>query len=134
MAATPTPRFNLSPRDQIFLSGKSNYNQHKYHNIGQLQTPYIGKNANFRSALGDYAPPQRTDYYTVQNPVAPYAMAADMVVDQYLPYTGCAFGRPGLFPTYDYSIPQSGFVSPNYFSPVTYFQRGHTKTSARQYN
>lgn len=131
MATTPTPRFNLSPRDEIFLKGKSQHH-HRYHNIGQLQTPYIGKNANFMSALGDYGPPQRTDYYTAQNPVYPYAMASDMVVDQYLPFTGCAFGRPGLFPTYDNSIPFSGFIHPNYFSPKTHFQNGHVRTSASQ--
>lgn len=133
MANTPTPTFDLSPRDFIFLSGKRN-NGHNYHNIGQLRTPYIGKNANFKSAMGDYGPPQRTDYYTVDNPTYPYPMSANMVVDQYLPYTGCAFGRPGLYPTYDYSIPKSGFVAPNYFAPKTYFQRGHVPTSPSQYN
>lgn len=43
----------------------SPYTPVKYHNLGQLQTPYFGKSP---SALGDYGPPQGIDYYTLENP------------------------------------------------------------------
>lgn len=40
------------------------YKPLKYHNLGQLQTPYFGKNP---SQLGDYGPPQGINYYTKDN-------------------------------------------------------------------
>lgn len=116
MSLGPTPLFDLSPTDQIFSQGKISSGQ-KYHNIGQLRTPYLGKNANFQSAQGDYGPPQRTRYYTLQNPLSPYPMMSRWEATQYLPTQGCAFGIPGQYPTIDYTNPDTEFVPPNYFNP-----------------
>jgi hypothetical protein len=116
MSLGVTPTFNLSPDDQIFQKGKPPSGI-GYHNIGQLRTPYFGKNSNFSSNQGDYAPPQRTRYYTLEDPLAPYPMMERWQATQYLPTQGCAFGVPGQFPTVDDSVPDSGFVPPNYFSP-----------------
>jgi len=125
MATSPIPLFDLSPDDQIFMKGKSNSTIfNRYHNIGQLSTPYIGKNSNFKSSQGDYAPPQATDYYTVQNPLYPYPMMKDWKVDQYIPGWGCAFGKPYMHSTYS-SNPDSGFIAPNMFSPKTHFDKSH---------
>nr|QBK85674.1 MAG: hypothetical protein LCMAC101_02690 [Marseillevirus LCMAC101] len=43
----------------------------KYHNVGQLMTPYEGKKMG---QGGDYASPQSTVYYTPDNPVYPYPL------------------------------------------------------------
>ena len=42
------------------------YNQ-RYHNIGQLDSPYAGK-----KGIGDYSWPQHTIYYTCNNDNYPY--------------------------------------------------------------
>ncbi len=94
-----------------------------YHNIGQLQTPYQGKMFN---QGGDYAPPQRTRYYTDYNPTYPYVLDRDFRATQYLPDNGCCFERPGYSPCYNYEYPSS-FTPPNYFSPKINFPTGHSK-------
>lgn len=117
MSLGEKPNFNFSPGNQIFQIGR-NSSKNKYHNIGQLRTPYIGKHSNFSSAQGDYGPPQNTDYYTVDNPLYPYPMMSQWEASQYIPGQGCAFGVPGQYVTHDYSNPDTGFVPPNYFSPT----------------
>jgi hypothetical protein len=116
MSLGPTPLFDLSPSNGVFMQGRPPSGQN-YHNIGQLRTPYLGKNANFKSAQGDYGPPQRTRYYTLQNPLAPYPMMSRWQASQYLPTLPCAFGVPGQYPTVDYTNPDTEFVPPNYFDP-----------------
>lgn len=132
MSLGPTPTFNLSPGDQIFLQGR-NTSKQNYHNIGQLRTPYYGKHSNFQSAQGDYAPPQRTRYYTLENPLAPYPMMKRWRATQYLPTQGCAFGVPGQYPTVSNLNPDDAFVPPNYFSPSTKLPSGQYQSPSQTY-
>jgi hypothetical protein len=132
MANTQTPHFNLSPTDGIFMNENAPSSK-MYHNIGQLRTPYIGKTANFKSAQGDYGPPQRTVYYTPSNPVYPYPMMEDWASEQYLPGWGCVNGSPYKYPSYDYSVPNSAFVPPNYFSPKTKLPQGKFIPTSQTY-
>lgn len=85
-----------------------------YHNLGQLQTPYEGK---FLGQLGDYAPPQRTRYYTLSNPNYPYVLDKDFRKEEFLPTEGCCYKNPGYFPCYEPQYPDF-FVPPNYFAPT----------------
>lgn len=130
MANTQTPHFNLSPTDGVFMNENVD---RRYHNIGQLRTPYIGKTSNFKSSQGDYGPPQRTVYYTPSNPVYPYPMMEDWASEQYLPGMGCVNGSPYKYPTYDYSVPSSAFVPPNYFSPKTKLPQGQYVPPSQTY-
>lgn len=93
-----------------------------YHNIGQLQTPYQGK--KFGQG-GDYAPPQRTDYYTVYNPNYPYVLDKDFRAEEYLPTEGCCFNRQGYFPCHTPGSHPFSFKPSDYFSPKTRIPRGH---------
>lgn len=93
----------------------------KYHNVGQLQTPYQGK--RFGQG-GDYGPPQRTRYYTPQNPNYPYVLDKDFRAEEYLPTEGRCFDQPGYFPCYESKYPQS-FTPPDYFSPRVNYPTGH---------
>ena len=102
-----------------FLTGYAYEN--KYHNIGQLQTPYQGK---MFGQGGDYGPPQKTRYYTVYNPTYPYVLDKDFRAEEYLPTEGCCFGRPGYFPCQEAQYP-TRFTPPDYFSPKVNFPRGH---------
>lgn len=106
----------------------------KYHNIGQLETPYEGKKFGVG---GDYAPPQRTRYYTPQNPNYPYVLDANFRAEEYLPTEGCCFKRPGYFPCYEGQYPDR-YVPPNYFAPQLRHPSGHVKpineNSARMYS
>lgn len=129
MANTQTPYFNLSPTDGVFMNENAPTRKKMYQNIGQLKTPYIGKTSNFKTAQGDYGPPQRTVYYTPSNPVYPYPMMKDWLSDQYLPGWGCVNGDPTKYPTYNYDVPDSAFVPPNYFSPQTHFAKGQATPS-----
>jgi len=95
----------------------------KYHNIGQLQTPYEGK--RFGTG-GDYGPPQKTVYYTEYNRNYPYVMDADFRPVGYLPTEGCCFGHPGYSPCYEGQYPDR-FVSPNYFAPRLQHPSGHAE-------
>lgn len=95
----------------------------RYHNIGQLQTPYQGK--KFGQG-GDYGPPQRTRYYTDQNPTYPYVLDRDFHAGDYLPTEGCCFERPGYFPCYEDKYPEQ-FIPPDYFSPRIRFPSGHAQ-------
>ena len=113
------PSSNYQQIDPLFAQGYPYPN--KYHNVGQLQTPYQGKRLGVG---GDYGPPQRTKYYTVDNPVYPYVLDKDFRAEEYLPTEGCLFGHPGYFPCYESEYPKN-FVAPNYFSPKVYTPRGH---------
>ncbi len=93
----------------------------KYHNIGQLMTPYKGK---YMGQGGDYGPPQKTRYYTFQNSNYPYVMDKDFRAASYLPTEGCCYKRPGYFPCYE-SKYHDVFVPPNYFAPDTRWPTGH---------
>ena len=94
----------------------------KYHNIGQLMTPYEGK---YAGQGGDYGPPQRTRYYTAQNPNYPYVLDKNFRAEEYLPTEGrCYPNQPGYFPCYE-SKYHDRFVPPNYFAPYTRWPRGH---------
>ncbi len=58
--------------DPSFMEGYPYKN--KYHNVGQLMTPYEGKKMGVG---GDYGPPQGTTYYSLENPVYPYPLDKD---------------------------------------------------------
>ena len=60
--------------------GKGHLEKSRYHNIGQLKTPYEGK---IPGTHGDYGPVQTTDYYTPQNPNYPYVLDRDFRAVQY---------------------------------------------------
>lgn len=89
-----------------------------YHNIGQLQTPYQGKQFGVG---GDYGPPQATVYYTPQNPTYPYVMDNEFRSVGYLPTECCGslpgFRYPGYFRGYNPNYPDT-FALPNYFTPT----------------
>jgi len=90
----------------------------KYHNVGQLQTPYIGK---LFGTGGDYAPPQATVYYTPNNRTYPYPLDKDARPAQFIPEVACTsplpnFKYPGYFWAYNPQYPDN-FVPPNYFPP-----------------
>lgn len=108
--------------------------ENRYHNVGQLQTPYQGKKFGMG---GDYGPPQRTQYYTADNPNYPYVLDADFHAEQYLPTEGRCFERPGYFPCYEDQYPQK-YVPPDYFAPKLRHPSGHAnpvdKYSARMYS
>ena len=100
----------------------------KYHNMGQLRTPYIGK---WFGQGGDYAPPQRTRYYTPQNPTYPYPLDKDFNATQFLPTEGCCYGRPGYFPCYETQYPDLPFIPPDYYAPHTRYPKGHQPSRDR---
>lgn len=99
----------------------------KYHNIGQLQTPYQSKQF---SNGGDYAPPQATTYYTPQNRTYPYVMDNQFRGANYLPSECCGslpnFQYPSYFRGYNPQYPDE-FIIPNYFTPTIHTQTGHYK-------
>lgn len=96
----------------------------KYHNVGQLQTPYQGKSMG---KLGDYGPVQSTVYYTPNNPNYPYVMDKDFRAVQYMPGRACSFNHPGYSPVYQSEYPEK-FVPPNYFSPRLQHPSGQVTT------
>jgi len=101
----------------------------RYHNVGQLQTPYQGK---LPGQLGDYGVPQATKYYNPWNPVYPYVMDANFRPVGYLPTEGCipGFQCPGYFPAYESQYPDV-FVAPDYFSPEVRVIKGYTQPTPR---
>jgi len=66
--------------DPTFAEGKPY--PAKYHNMGQLMTPYEGKKMG---QGGDYGPPQSTTYYSLENPVYPYPLDEHMYSSMCLP-------------------------------------------------
>lgn len=108
--------------DPTFAPGY-NPNLHKYHNIGQLQTPYQGKPFGVG---GDYGPVQKTRYYTDYNRNYPYVLDPDFRAASYLPTEGQCFKYPGYFPCYESKYPEV-FVPPNYFSPDLQHPSGHAQ-------
>lgn len=90
----------------------------RYHNVGQLQAPYVGK---IFGMGGDYGPPQATVYYTPNNRTYPYVLDKDFRPEQFIPevtYTSPLpnFQYPGYFWGYNPQYPDT-FVPPNYFTP-----------------
>lgn len=77
----------------------------KYHNVGQLKTPYIGKHPG---SGGDYGPPQQTRYYTNSNPVYPYPLDTTCNKNFGLNYNHTRH-----------------FVPPDYFAPHTRYPSKH---------
>ncbi len=77
----------------------------KYHNLGQLMTPYEGKKMG---QGGDYAPPQSTTYYTPDNPVYPYPLDMFSKRHIHLPGESCCCYNPQYPWTY---------IPGNYFAP-----------------
>nr|QBK86522.1 MAG: hypothetical protein LCMAC102_03170 [Marseillevirus LCMAC102] len=130
--AFEVPKTGYQQIDPTFLPGYAY--KAEYHNVGQLQTPYQGK---FFGQNGDYAPPQRTRYYTVQNPTYPYVMDSDFRAEQYLPTEGRCYDHPGYFPCYETKYPEY-FVPPNYFAPQIRHPAGHAlpidEDEARKYS
>lgn len=112
------------PYQQLFPTITPGFHyQDKYHNIGQLRTPYIGKKMGQE---GDYAPPQRTLYYSPSNPVYPYVMDRDFHPVSYLPTEGCCYRfNKGYFPCYENKYP-SKYDPPDFFSPHTRYPTGHS--------
>ncbi len=93
----------------------------KYHSIGQLQTPYVGK---LFGQGGDYGPPQATVYYTQQNRNYPYVLDSEFRPTQYLPTEYPMFQYPGYFASYNPAYPDEWIV-PNYFTPNPSHIGGH---------
>lgn len=90
----------------------------KYHNVGQLMTPYEGKPGG---TVGDYAPPQNTRYFTDNNSNYIYPLDSQSRPGVYIPMAGsesCGspFGHPGFFETYEPQYPGT-YVPSNYFAP-----------------
>jgi len=114
-----TFRSTVKAYDQIdptFLPGYKY--ESRYHNIGQLKTPYEGK---FMGQNGDYAPIQATDYYTPQNRNYPYPLFSDMnrcqyVVDNFSNTTSCTRS------TYP-----NKYIPENYFAARMKWPSGHIK-------
>ena len=87
--------------DPTFAEGKPY--PAKYHNVGQLMTPYEGKKMG---QGGDYGPPQSTTYYSLENPVYPYPL------DEYSYSSMCL---PKMcYPDYPPKYPWT-YVPGNYF-------------------
>lgn len=107
--------------DPTFLPGYPY--EEKYHNIGQLQTPYQGKRMG---KLGDYGPPQATRYYTPWNPTYPYVLDKDFQASEYLPGNGCCYGHPGYSPCYEAEYP-SKYIPGDYFAPQVTLPKGHVQ-------
>ena len=108
-------KIGYSQIDPTFLPGYPY--EDRYHNMGQLQTPYFGKKPG---QLGDYGPPQRTEYYTPSNPNYPYVLDRDFRASQYIPGNACCYPRPGYTPCYKGSYPGAyeDYVPGNYFEPT----------------
>ena len=93
----------------------------RYHNVGQLMTPYQGK--PFGTG-GDYGPPQSTRYYTVENPNYPYVMDSQLHATQYIPGNGCCYPpNPSYSPCVETQYPDK-YIPGNYFSPQIHVQSG----------
>lgn len=84
----PTPKEFFNDVPSTFISGYNTHTQ-QYHNIGQLQTPYMGKGWK----LGDYGPPQATIYYRDNNRHYPYPLDRDSMPSQGIPQM-----QPKCFP------------------------------------
>lgn len=111
-----------------FISGYKKPGRTLYHNIGQLQTPYIGKGWK----IGDYGPPQRTKYYRPDNRHYPYPLDRDLNPLEILPEGGpCCYPRNSNTATRDcfernypkYYIPEEYFLPQKLASPYNYVQR-----------
>lgn len=100
----------------------------KYHNIGQLTTPYQGK--KFGKG-GDYGPPQRTKYYNVWNPTYPYVLDKDFRATSYLPTEGCCYQCPGYFPCKETQYPEK-YIPERYFAPYISSPKGHAEPNQFQ--
>jgi hypothetical protein len=95
--------------------------ENTYHNVGQLTTPYQGKKLG---TSGDYGPPQKTRYYTANNPTYPYVLDANFRAEEYIPTQGCCFSRPGYAPCYEDKYPDK-YVPEQYFAPHLRHPTGH---------
>lgn len=97
----------------------------RYHNVGQLMTPYQGKPGG---TVGDYGPPQHTRYFTDENSNYPYPLDSQSRPGVYIPMPGSGvcgpFGHPGFFETYNPAYP-GHYIPSNYFSPQSIIERGH---------
>jgi hypothetical protein len=97
----------------------------KYHNVGQLMTPYEGKPGG---TVGDYGPPQSTRYFTDYNSNYPYPLDSQSRPGVYIPMPGSGecgpFQHPGFFETYNPSYP-GHYIASNYFAPQRIIERGH---------
>ena len=88
----------------------------RYHNLGQLQTPYEGKRLG---QSGDYAPPQDTEYYNVWNPNYPYVLDKDFRASSFIPGNDSCFpGQPGYSPCQETQYPEV-YIPGNYFKQKT---------------
>jgi len=87
-----------------------------YHNLGQLRTPYQGK--NFGKG-GDYGPIQNKDYYTVWNRNYPYPLDKDLKGLVYLPTEGQCYKQKGYFPCTETKYPDF-YIPGNYYENCMY--------------
>lgn len=101
--------------DETFIRGYTPRNRTKYHNVGQLKTPYLGKKPN---VSGDYGPVQDTVYYTSFNRTYPYPLDKDARPSMYLPTEGCMFENPGYFQAYNPNTPWV-YIPENYYTPCS---------------
>lgn len=113
--------------DPTFINGYPY--ERRYHNLGQLMTPYEGKPFG---VVGDYGPVQTKPYYTPWQLSYPYVMDSQFRASSYIPTAGNCYGcgsTGGLSgssysPCYNPQYPDF-FVAPNYFVSDPYMPSGH---------
>lgn len=111
--------------DETFIWGYTPRDRQKYHNVGQLKTPYLGKSPN---VSGDYGPVQDTVYYTPFNRTYPYPLDKDSRPSVYLPTEGCMFEHPGYFRAYNPNT-RWEYIPENYFTPCSNSSNSSTTSS-----
>ena len=94
----------------------------KYHNMGQLMTPYEGKRMG---QSGDYGPPQSTTYYTPDNSSYPYPLDKFSNNTMYLPGASCC--------CYNDQYPD-GYIPGNYFGPAMDYPDMKKVRTAQNFN
>lgn len=89
--------------------------ENKYHNLGQLQSPYINRP---KGVVGDYGISYGLAYYTPTNKTYYSVLDKDFRAEEYLPTESKMPGYeyPGYFPAYE-SKYDNVYVPSNYYRP-----------------
>lgn len=105
--------------------------ENRYHNVGQLQTPYKGKRFGVG---GDYGPPQNTVYYTERNRNYPYPLDKDQRPVGYVPsgQRSCDCNNPFGYHSCVKSLYYPGTYRPeDYFRSTGASTTGHSSPSQK---